>query len=104
MTTVETTFYPSKSGNYTSIYRLSLVGIPTLTGPGTTELISAEFELNGTCEPVVGQLLPPVVDIPGEIPAGSRLKRQIHLMNPRQSSKKDGTGQIYSVRRTLLLA
>ena len=47
-----------------------------------SKIIPAEFELNGTCIPVVGQLLPPVLDIPGEIPAGSRLKRQIHLLNP----------------------
>ena len=81
---IEVTFVPDRAGNFTSILRLSLVDIPGSDMPSLPdgELVSSEFELNATCLPVKPQLLPPVMDIPGEIPAGSRLKRQFHLLNP----------------------
>ena len=87
---IEVTFVPGRAGNFTSIMRLSLVDIPgsEVASLPDGELVSAEFELNATCLPVRAQLLPPVIDIPGEIPAGSRLKRQFHLLNPSRTGTK----------------
>jgi len=40
-----------------------------------------EYELNAECAPITAQLMPSVMNIPGQIPIGSRIKREFYLIN-----------------------
>jgi hypothetical protein len=55
VTMVNFVFAPENSGHFCSIYRLNLVGVPNLDSEdSTSNIVSAEFELNGECLPIVG--------------------------------------------------
>ena len=37
-----------------------------------------EYEISAECKPISAQLMPSVIDIPGQIPIGSRIKREFY--------------------------
>ena len=73
---IELTFAPEEVGSFHSVFEVVVLDIP-----GYNRYLAAEVEVVGKCIPIVGSILPPMMDIAGEIPAGLRLKRQFQMIN-----------------------
>ena len=73
---IELTFAPDEIGSFHSVFEVVVLDIP-----GYNRYLAAEVEVVGKCTPIVGSILPPMMDIAGEVPAGLRLKRQFQMIN-----------------------
>ena len=56
-----------------------------------------EYEIIGECKPLQARIMPQIMSIPGQIPAGNRLKREFYLINqilPAQECERQDMNKI----------